>query len=523
MQKRQCKELDYDFNNDMEPMNKSIVYLVGAGPGDPELITVKGNTCIKKADVIVYDYLVNVSLLKRAKENAEIIYVGKQGSRHTMEQEDINRLLVDKARENKIVTRLKGGDPYVFGRGGEEALFLKENNIPFEVVPGITAAIATPAYAGIPVTHRSCTSTFGLITGHEDPTKEQSEIDWSKISTGIGTLAFYMGIKNLPNIVERLIKHGRSKDTPVAVIRWGTTPLQQTVTGTLSNIVEKAKNIKPPAITIVGEVVKLRDHLNWFEAKPLFGKTVIVTRSRDQASEFSERLIDLGANVLEFPTISITNPDNFDPLDKGIKSLDSTDWIIFTSVNGVDSFFHRLFDLGGDVRDLKGVKICAIGPATAERIKEFHIRVDCQPPKYVAESVVEVLKEIEELKGKQILMPRADIARSYLPEELQKLGADVADVVAYKTVLASNGDAAILENLKDGTVDIVTFTSSSTVRNFVKIVGENNLSEFKEKVQFASIGPITTKTAEEMGIKVSIKADEYTIPGLVKAIVEKVG
>jgi uroporphyrinogen III methyltransferase / synthase len=273
----------------------------------------------------------------------------------------------------------------------------------------------------------------------------------------------------------------------------------------------------------VGEVVKLRDHLNWFEAKPLFGKTVIVTRSRDQASEFSERLIDLGANVLEFPTISITNPDNFDPLDKGIKSLDSTDWIIFTSVNGVESFFHRLFDLGGDVRDLKGVKICAIGPATTERIKEFHIRVDCQPPKYVAESVVEVLKEIEELKGKQILMPRADIARSYLPEELQKLGADVADVVAYKTVLASNGDAAILENLKDGTVDIVTFTSSSTVRNFIKIVGENNLSEFKEKVQFASIGPITTKTAEEMGIKVSIKADEYTIPGLVKAIVEKVG
>ncbi|MHC4183974.1 MAG: uroporphyrinogen-III C-methyltransferase [Planctomycetota bacterium] len=504
-------------------MNKSIVYLVGAGPGDPGLITVKGENCIKKADVLVYDYLVNVSLLKEAKDNAEIIYVGKQGSKHTMEQEDINRLLVDKAKENKIVTRLKGGDPYVFGRGGEEALVLKENNILFEVVPGITAAIATPAYAGIPVTHRTCTSTFGLITGHEDPTKDQSEIDWGKISTGLGTLTFYMGIKNLPNIVGQLIKHGRSKDTPVAVIRWGTTPVQQTVTGTLSNIVEKAKNIKPPAITIVGEVVKLRDQLNWFETRPLFGKTVIVTRSRDQASEFSEQLIDLGANVLEFPTISITDPDDFAPLDKGIKGLESTDWIIFTSVNGVDSFFHRLFDLGGDIRDLKGVKICSIGPATTERIKEFHIKVDCQPPKYVAESVVEEFKKIENLKGKQILMPRADIARSYLPEELQKMGAEVADVIAYKTVVASNGDAAILENLKDGKVDIVTFTSSSTVRNFVKIVGEDNLASFKEKVKFASIGPITTKTAEEMDIEVSIKADEYTIPGLTKAIVERAG
>ncbi|ODS34491.1 MAG: uroporphyrinogen III synthase/methyltransferase [Candidatus Scalindua rubra] len=501
-------------------MSKNIVYLVGSGPGDPGLITVKGLECIKKADVIIYDYLVNTSLLKKARDDAELIYVGKQGSKHTMEQEDINRLIVNKAGENKIVTRLKGGDPYVFGRGGEEAIFLKENNIPFEVIPGITAAIATPAYAGIPVTHRSYTSTFGLITGHEDPTKDQSEIDWEKISTGVGTLTFYMGIKNLPNIVEQLIKHGRSKDTPVAVIRWGTTPAQKTVTGTLSNIVEKTKDIKPPAITIVGEVVKLRNELNWFETKPLFSNTIIVTRSRDQASEFSEKLADLGANVLEFPTINIINPDNFDPLDKELKRLESTDWIIFTSVNGVESFFNRLLDLGGDIRDLKGVKICAIGPATAEKVKEFHIRVDCQPPKYVAESVVEVFKKIEDLKGKQILMPRADIARSYLPEELQKLGADVVDIIAYKTVAASNGDDTILEKLKNGMVDIVTFTSSSTVRNFVKIVGKDNLTAFKEKVQFASIGPITTKTAEEMDIEVSIKADEYTIPGLVKAIVE---
>ncbi len=502
-------------------MKNKIVYLVGSGPGDPGLITVKGLECIKKANVIVYDYLVNSTLLKNARKDVELIYVGKKGNQHTMEQEDINQLLVDKAMENKVVTRMKGGDPYVFGRGGEEALVLKENNIPFEVVPGITAAIASPAYAGIPVTHRTCTSTFGLITGHEDPTKDQSDVDWEKLSTGLGTLTFYMGIKNLPNIVSQLVKHGRSEDTPVAIIRWGTTTSQETVVGTLSNILEKAKNIKAPAITIVGEVVNLRDQLNWFETRPLFGKTIIVTRSRDQASEFSEQLTELGANVLEFPTINITIPDDFSPLDNELKSLESTDWIIFTSVNGVDSFFNRIFDLGGDIRDLKGVKICSIGPATTERIKGYHVKVDCQPPKYVAESVVEVLKEADELKGKRILMPRADIARSYIPEELQKIGAEVVDIIAYKTVVATNGDNSVLDKLKSGMVDIVTFTSSSTVRNFIKIVGEDNLSTFKENVQFASIGPITTDTAEEMGIDIHIKADEYTIPGLVQAIVEK--
>ena len=503
-------------------MKNKIVYLVGSGPGDPGLITVKGLECIKKADVIVYDYLVNSVLLRNARKGVELIYVGKKGNQHTMEQDDINQLLVDKANEDKIVTRLKGGDPYVFGRGGEEAIVLRENNILFEVVPGITAAIASPNYAGIPVTHRTCTSTFGLITGHEDPTKGQSDVDWEKLSTGLGTLTFYMGIKNLPNIVNQLVKHGRSKDTPVAVIRWGTTTHQQTVTGTLSNIVEVAKDIKPPAITIVGEVVNLRDQLNWFESRPLFGKTIIVTRSRDQASEFSEQLIELGANVLEYPTINITSPDDFGPLDRELDSLESTDWLIFTSVNGVDAFFNRIFELGRDVRDLKGVKICSIGPSTTERIKGFHVSIDCQPPKYVAESVVEALKKVEELKGKRFLMPRTDIARSYVPEELRKLGAEVSDIVAYKTVLATDGDNIVLDKLKDGEVDIVTFTSASTVKNFVKIIGEDNLSAFKNNVQFASIGPITNESAEEMDIDISIKAEEYTIPGLVQAIVNKV-
>lgn len=499
-------------------MKRSMVYLVGAGPGDPRLITVKGLDCIKKADVIIYDYLVNVDLLRSAKPNTERIYVGKQGGAHTLEQDDINKLLVKKAQEDKIVTRLKGGDPYVFGRGGEEAIVLYENNVPFEVVPGITAAIATPNYAGIPVTHRDCTSTFGLITGHEDPTKNESSIDWSKISTGIGTLAFYMGIKNLPYITEQLIKHGRSKDTPVAVIRWGTTTRQKTVTGTLGTIVQMAKDIRPPAITIVGEVVKLRDQLNWFEKKPLFGKTIVVTRSREQASEFADQLYEYGAQVIEFPTIEIAKPDTIQPLDEAINNIQSYNWLVFTSINGVDSFFQRLFELGKDIRDLKGLKLCAIGPATESGIEKYHIKVDCRPPKFVAESVVEELRKVTPIKGEKFLLPRADIARSFLPEELQKLGGKVTDLVAYKTVMAQPKDINLVDKMKNGEVDIVTFTSSSTVRNFIQIIGEQNISLLDGRVRFASIGPITTQTAEEMGLHVTIKSDEYTIPGLVNAI-----
>ncbi|GIL20577.1 MAG: hypothetical protein BroJett041_16910 [Candidatus Jettenia caeni] len=501
-------------------MKRSMVYLVGAGPGDPRLITVKGLECIKKADVLIYDYLVNVDLLKVAKPNAEFIYVGKQGGAHTLEQDEINNLLVKKAQEDKIVTRLKGGDPYVFGRGGEEAIVLYENHIPFEVVPGITAAIATPNYAGIPVTHRDFTSTFGLITGHEDPTKDESSIDWSKISTGIGTLAFYMGIKNLPYITEQLIKHGRSKDTPVAVIRWGTTAQQKTVVGTLETIVQKARDIRPPAITIVGEVVKLRNQLNWFETKPLFGKTVVVTRSREQASEFADQLYEYGARVIEFPTIEIAKPDTIQPLDDAITNIHAYDWLVFTSINGVDSFFQRLLELGKDIRDLKGIKFCAIGPATEEGIRRYHIKVDCRPPKFVAESVVEELKKVTVIKGKKFLLPRADIARSFLPEELEKLGGKVADVVAYKTVMAQPKDINLVDKIKHGEINFITFTSSSTVRNFVQIIGEKNIASLNGKVQYASIGPITTQTAEELGFRITIKAKEYTIPGLVNAILE---
>ncbi|NQU07936.1 MAG: uroporphyrinogen-III C-methyltransferase, partial [Candidatus Abyssubacteria bacterium] len=344
-----------------------LVYLIGAGPGDPGLISVKGARCIQKADVVVYDYLSNPRLLSHCKPGAEKIYVGKKGSKHTLEQGDINKLLVDKASAGNVVARLKGGDPFVFGRGAEEALALKEAGIPFEIIPGITAAVAAPAYAGIPVTHRDLTSTFALITGHEDPTKEESAIDWAKVATGIGTIAFYMGVKNLPRIAEKLIEHGRSPDTPVAVIRWGTTPNQQTVVGTLENIVQKVKEagLKAPAITLVGEVVKLREDLNWFETRPLSGKKIVVTRSRAQSSEFVEQIESLGAEAVEMPTIRIADPEDFGPLDKAISKIEAFDWIVLTSPNGAAALFERLDARELDARALGGVKVAAVGAATA--------------------------------------------------------------------------------------------------------------------------------------------------------------
>src|SRR3990172_10176741 len=496
------------------------VYLVGAGPGDPGLITVKGLGCIKKADVIIYDYLVSEELLKEARPEAEIIYVGKQGSSHTLEQGEINQLLAEKAGEGKVVVRLKGGDPYVFGRGGEEALHLVEKGIPFEEVPGIPAAIAARAYAGIPVTHRTCTSTLGMITGHEDPTKGGTALPWDKLATAVGTLVTYMGVKNLPYIVGELLKHGRSKDTPVAVIRWGTTVSQKTVVGTLGDIVEKAKDIEPPAITVIGEVVSLREKLNWFEKRPLFGRTIVVTRARDQASDFARELEELGARVIEFPTIKIAEPEDISPLDHAVRNLSKFHWVIFTSVNGVEAFFRRLSHLGMDARELKGVKICAIGPATADEVRKHCLNVDCQQSKYVAEEVLEEITRREDLRGKRVLMPRADIARSFLPEELNKLGAEAVEVTAYRTVLAEAGDKKLLDRLMAGEVDVVTFTSSSTVRNFVQLIGKKNLTRLNGKVRFASIGPITTGTAKELGINISMEAKKYTIPGLVEVIEE---
>ncbi|MFH1984107.1 MAG: uroporphyrinogen-III C-methyltransferase [Pseudomonadota bacterium] len=497
------------------------VYLIGAGPGDPGLITVRGLECIRRADVIVYDYLAAPQLLKHARTDAEVIYVGKKGGDHTLPQEGINDLLVEKALAGSSVARLKGGDPFIFGRGGEEAEALVANGIPFEIVPGVTSAIAAPAYAGIPLTHRKFTATLAFVTGHEDPTKSASSIDWEALTRAAGTLVFFMGVKNLPLIVEQLTRHGRAPETPVALVRWGTTSRQKTVSGTLATIAQRVAEagLKAPAIIVVGEVVSLRDTMRWFDRRPLFGKRIVVTRAREQASHLVERLQALGAECLEIPTIRIAAPEDWAPLDAAIADLEQYQWIVFTSVNGVKYFFQRLFSLGADVRRLHRAKIAVIGPATRDKLMEFGIRADILPESYRAESVVAAFAN-ETVAGSRVLLPRALEARSVLPEALTRMGARVDDVCAYRTLLDSDGGDELLTALENAQIDMVTFTSSSTATNFKALLPEGRLAELMAPVTAASIGPITTETAEALGFTVALTADDYTIPGLCEAILK---
>ncbi len=497
------------------------VYLIGAGPGDPGLITIKGLECVKKADVIIYDYLANERLLDQRRTEAELIYVGKQGGRHTLPQDEINSLIVRKAKEGKIVARLKGGDPFIFGRGGEEAEDLVDNGVPFEVVPGVTAATSVPTYAGIPLTHREHTASVAFVTGHEDPTKEESKVHWDRISTGIGTLVFFMGLKNLQNIVDNLITHGRSPETPVALIQWGTRTDQKVVTGVLKDIVPKVKEAKlgPPAIIVVGEVVRLRQKLNWYESKPLFGKRVVVTRSRDQASIFAEKLIDLGATTIEFPTIDVVPPSSWDELDSAIGLLETFDWLILTSANAVRFFMERLRSLGKDIRLLKGVNICVVGPKTAESLEQYGLKADLIPAEFKAEGVLAALGGVR-VKGQKFLIPRAKVAREVIPDRLREMGADVMIATAYENVRPALDTDRMKNLFLENKITAVTFTSSSTVHNFIEILGQKEYKTFLEGVDVACIGPVTAKTAEEYGMKVSIMPKEYTIPALVDAIVE---
>ncbi len=507
----------------MAKAKKGKVYLVGSGPGDPGLLTLKAKQCIEKADVVIYDYLANVVFLNYGKKDAELIYVGKEGGRHTMSQDNINSLIVSKARQGLNVVRLKGGDPFIFGRGGEEAQELVKAGILFEVVPGVTSAIAVPAYAGIPLTHRDFTATVAFVTGHEDPTKETSGIAWDKLATGIGTLVFLMGVGNLPKIAASLMEHGRSPDTPVAVIRAGTVPGQRTVTGSLGDIGDKAQMemIKPPAIIVVGDVVGLRKELNWFEERPLFGKKILVTRAREQASDFVARLSDLGAECVEFPTIEVIPPPSWKDLDRAIGNLGTYQWLVFTSVNGVRYFFERLEDSGKDVRDLKGIRIAAIGPKTADAIHEKGVKPDLVPEEYRAEAVVEAFRK-HFVAGSRILLPRAAEAREVLPQELEKMGAVVEVVEAYRTVKPEGDKDEIKVMLEKGDVHMVTFTSSSTVNNFMEMLEEegDRLHQWMEKVTVACIGPVTAKTAEERGLTVRITPSDYTIEALARAIVD---
>ncbi|MCP4681624.1 MAG: uroporphyrinogen-III C-methyltransferase [Desulfobacterales bacterium] len=507
----------------MSLKNKGKVFLVGAGPGDAGLLTLSGKECISKADVVIYDYLANRSFLEYANDKAELIYVGKKGGCHTMGQEDINKLIIEKTQNGHSVVRLKGGDPFIFGRGGEEAQELIKAGLEFEVVPGVTSAISVPAYAGIPLTHRDYTSTVAFITGHEDPLKEKSGIAWDKLASAVGTLVFLMGVSNLDRISESLMNHGRAPDTPVAVIHRGTTAEQKTVVGELRNIARlaKEKDIKPPAIIVVGDVVRLRDELNWFEKRPLFGKRIVVTRAREQASRFLDELTLLGAECIEFPTIEIEAPASWDALDRAIESLESYEWLIFTSVNGVKYFLKRLMALGKDVRDIKGTKLSAIGPKTAETWHGFGIEPDMTPDEYRAEAIIECFKKLE-IKGKRILLPRAAEAREILPRELKKLGARIDVVPAYRTVKPDGDTGKIRRMLGQGTIDMITFTSSSTVRNFADMfeADSQTLQQWMANVTVACIGPITAKTAEGIGFSVNLIPPEYTIESLTDSILK---
>jgi uroporphyrinogen III methyltransferase/synthase len=507
--------------NNLKDKAKGIVYLIGAGPGDPDLITLKGRECLKKADIIVYDYLVNESLLSLAHKNAEIIYVGKKSGNHTMRQNDINNLLIESSKKGLTVARLKGGDPFIFGRGGEEGVELSKAGIIFEIIPGVTSAVAAPAYAGIPLTHRNFASTVCFVTGHEDPTKEESHINWNALAQSSGTLVFLMGIAHLEKIVKKLIDMGKPPSTPTAVVGSGTMPNQRTIIGTLANIDQKVKdaNLEAPGVIVVGDVVNLSEHLNWFESRPLFGKRIVVTRPEDQAAGFIKALSELGAECLLFPTITILPPASWKELDKAIKNLSGYDWILFTSVNGVKYFFERLHCIKKDARYFKGITIGAIGPGTAAALTDMGLNPDLIPDQYWAEGVVEELKGFL-LDGKRVLIPRPAIARDYIPKKLTEMGATVDVAEAYQTVKPDYSQHQLSMLFKDSALDMITFTSPSTVDNFLALLEGQSI--FKEilKAKVACIGPITAQRAVEKGLKVDIVPDEYTVDALTRAILE---
>jgi uroporphyrinogen III methyltransferase/synthase len=497
---------------------KGKVYLIGAGPGDPGLLTIKGKDCLTKADVVIYDYLVNPKLLRHAKPEAERIYVGKRRGHKELPQDEINRLLVDKAREGNIVARLKGGDPFIFGRGGEEAEELARHGIPFEIIPGVTSVSAVPAYAGIPITHRDFTSSFVVATGHEDPKKEKSRLSWENLAK-TETVVFLMGVKNIEENMRKLVEFGKPRETPVAIISWGTHPAQRTVTGTIGDVVElvKANPVKAPAVIVVGEVVRLRDVINWFETKPLFGKKVLVTRARKQSGPLVELLEAEGAEVIEFPTIEVFPPDSWDELDGAIRNLNNYHWVIFTSVNGVHFFFERFRSLKKDIRELKGIKFAAIGEPTAKEIAGLGLAIDMIPADFKAEGLLENFRK-GDIRGKKILIPRAKEAREILPEELHRLGADVSVVTAYQTKKPLIDNVAeVRQMLKRGRIDLVTFTSSSTAKNFFSLLGRDE--KVLSNLVTACIGPITADTVRKFGKEPEIICKKYTVEDLVKEVV----
>jgi uroporphyrinogen III methyltransferase/synthase len=507
-----------------EESARGFVSLVGAGPGDPDLITVGGVARLVQADVVVYDRLANPALLRHAPAGAEMVYAGKMPDRHTLSQDEINALLVEKAREGKRVVRLKGGDPFVFGRGGEEADALRAAGIAFDVVPGVTSAIAAAAYAGVPVTHRGLASSFAVITGHEEPGKDDSAIDWARLATGVDTLVFLMGVGQLAEITKQLTAHGRSAETPVAVVEWGTLPRQRVASGTLGTIVDdvKAAGIAPPAVTVVGEVARLRERLRWFDTKPLFGKRVLVTRTRRQASELSRMLADLGAEPIELPSIEIVETADSRDVRGAIEDLRTSayGWVVFTSANAIEVFMRHVTEDGFDARAFGRAQIAAIGPGTAEALAAHGLRADVMPERFVGEGLAEAFVG-RMMRGQRVLLPRAADAREVVVEALQRMGARVDELTLYRSEVPKDPDAEGLRRLRAGEVDVATFASSSSVRNLVEMLGGD--IEPLRRATIAAIGPVTAEAVADAGLRVDVTAEAHTVPGLVRALVAHFG
>lgn len=500
--------------------NVGTVYLVGAGPGDAGLLTLRGAELLARADVVVYDALVNTELLRLAPAQAERLYAGKRAAAHALPQEELNARLVKYARDGKTVIRLKGGDPYVFGRGGEEAEELASAGVPFEVVPGVSSSVAVPNYAGIPVTHRAHCSSYQVLTGHEDPTKPGTSVDWRQVARDPGTKVVLMGVERIGIIARELVAGGLADTTPVAMIRWGTTGEQQTLVGTLADIADRviAAGFSAPAVIVIGSVVTLRDRLNWFEKRPMFGQRVVVTRTRQQASQLSGRLTDLGADVWEIPTIRTAPPVNHGPLVEAITGIGEYDWLVFTSPNGVTEFFGYFFKAFPDLRSIGNVRIAAIGPATAEKLKELHLAVDVTPDEYVTAKVAKAIHAYENLENLRVLLLRAEVANPELPGELETLGAIVDDVACYQTAPETEDLSGAAARLVAEGADWLTFTSASTVENFHARFDLPALLTRFPRLRTASIGPVTSKALQALGLKPSLEAADHTIPGLVKAI-----
>ncbi len=505
----------------MRVKSKGTVYLVGAGPGNTGLLTLRGAELLRRADVVLYDALVNPDLLRLAPPFAELIARGKN---MTMPQEEITALLIARAREGKCVVRLKGGDPYIFGRGGEEAEALAAAKIPFEVVPGISSVVAAPNYAGIPLTHRGHCSSFTVFTGHEDPDAAETTLRHEQIAKIPGTKVVLMGTEKLSDWTKSLVAHGMSPETPVAMIRWGTTGRQQTVTGTLATIAGLAvkQKLSPPVLTIIGDVVRLRGKLNWFEKRPLFGRRIVVTRRSEQAGGFAQRLTELGADVLEVPTIKITRPTETDAIVDALLGLNAYDWLVFTSVNGVTAFFDIFFRRFQDLRDIGGVRIAAVGPATAAKLRELHLQVDLTPDEFTAKKIAAAFEKFETIENLKMCLLRAEVANPDLPKALEELGAIVDDIAIYKTVAETEDPAGAGATLLESGADWITFTSGSTVEHFHARFDLPKLLKKFPQTKLASIGPETSKAIRALRLEPALEAKEHTTDGLIAALLKAV-